>query len=168
MSRFSSVMYLQLMWIICVYEFITCNHFTKLQYLIFLVMLFSFSSCSTGIQSHKYPVKMVPLRDTVLVQSVQFTVVLVSCGFLVQVAEVLHSWHAALGSLLWDVQLLHKLQCPWALVGELVRAAVMTLRGQRGANVLFFLLWRVLCNLDGGVIKPGIFSPSAHIMTKWQ
>lgn len=48
-------------------------------------------------------------------------------GPLVQVLEVLHGRDAPLGGLLGDIQLLHKLNGAWTLIGELVGAAVMTL-----------------------------------------
>jgi hypothetical protein len=60
------------------------------------------------------------------VQGVQVVHVVVG-GPLVQVAEVLHGGHAALGRLLWDVQLLDEAQLAGSLVGELVRDAVVAL-----------------------------------------
>lgn len=48
-------------------------------------------------------------------------------GFLVQVTEMLHGRHVAFGGLLWDIQLLHKLQSPLAFVRELVWTTVVAL-----------------------------------------
>lgn len=79
------------------------------------------------------------LRDAVLVKGVQLVAVLVS-GFLVQVAEMLHGWHASFGALLGDVQFLYKLQSTWTFISVLVGTTVMTLTEKRW-SIYSWLYW---------------------------
>lgn len=77
--------------------------------------------------------KLFSSRDAVLVKGVQVLLVLL-CGLLVQVAEVLHGGHAALGGLLSHIQLLHEFQRTGTLERELIWTAVMTLSSTQGVR----------------------------------
>lgn len=54
--------------------------------------------------------RVLVLRDTVLVQTAQASVFLLSGSFFVQITKMLHSRHVAFGGLLGNVYFLHKLQ----------------------------------------------------------